>query len=89
MNGINWKIYLNPAAEYKWYANKIVYYPVCLILIFPNTYICPIIDILLDSHFYCGWIFVTSYKNTSNYLNYNMSAFVTVRKYTWDKCNPL
>lgn len=60
MNGINWKIYLNPTADYKWYANKIVYYPVCLIS--PNIYIYSIIDVLLDSHFYCGWIFVTSYK---------------------------
>lgn len=25
MNGINWKIYLDPTAEYKWYSNKIVY----------------------------------------------------------------
>lgn len=39
VNGINWKIYLNPTAEYKWYSNKIVYYPMCLILISTNAYI--------------------------------------------------
>lgn len=25
VNGVNWKIHMNPTTEYKWYSNKIVY----------------------------------------------------------------
>lgn len=25
VNGVNWKIYMNPTTEYKWYSNEIVY----------------------------------------------------------------
>lgn len=39
-----------------------------------------IIDVLLESHFDCGWSFVPSYKKTlSSNLSSKMSAFVAAR----------
>lgn len=77
MNGINWNIYLNPTAEYKWYSNKIVYYPVFNIY---QYVICPLSGVLLDPHFYCGGFLCLAVKATFRLLQLQDVCFCDLQR---------